>query len=132
MANIRINDLVKEELDSIKYYETDSYSDLIKRIIEENKQLQEDKKNLYKILLNNEDSVDLTNNVSKATYFIANVISEENTSEAEKLEVLETYLAEIITSDSASIIGSIEILKDSSSGKSLDILTKFENYVRTN
>ena len=128
---VKLNEEVKSELDSLKYYDNDSYSSVIKRLIEENKQLKEDKKNLYKIILENEDSVALVNNVHKATYFIANVIEDNNSSEEEKLQVLETYLAEIIVNDPTSVLDGIDILKDSASGSSLDILIKFENYVKS-
>ena len=128
---VKLNEEVKSELDSLKYYDNDSYSSVIKRLIEENKQLKEDKKNLYKIILENEDSVALVNNVHKATYFIANVIEDKTSSEEEKLQVLETYLAEIIVNDPTSVLDGIDILKDSASGSSLDILIKFENYVKS-
>ena len=128
---VKLNEEVKSELDSLKYYDNDSYSSVIKRLIEENKQLKEDKKNLFKILLETEDSVALVNNVHKATYFIANVIEDKTSSEEEKLQVLETYLAEIIVNDPTSVLDGIDILKDSASGSSLDILIKFENYVKS-
>ena len=128
---MKIEATVKEDLDSIKFYENESYTSVIKRLIEENKQLKEDKKQLYKLALKTEDSVDLVNNVHKATYFIAKVIEDVGTTEEEKLEVLKTYLSEMLVEDSASILDSIEILKDMYSDSTLDILTKFENYVKT-
>lgn len=131
LKQVKLNAEVKAELDSLKFYENDSYSTVIKRLIEENKQLKEDKKQLYKMALKTEDSVALVNNVHKATYFIAKVIEDVGTTEEEKLQVLETYLQEMLKEDPDSILTSIEILKDGTSGRSLEILTKFENYVRT-
>ena len=131
LKQVKLNAEVKAELDSLKYYENDSYSTVIKRLIEENKQLKEDKKQLYKMALRTEDSVALVNNVHKATYFIAKVIEDVATTEEEKLQVLETYLQEMLKEDPDSILTSIEILKDGTSEGSLKILTKFENYVRT-
>ena len=128
---MKIEATVKEDLDSIKFYENESYTSVIKRLIEENKQLKEDKKKLYKIVLATEDSVALVNNVHKATYFIANVIEDVGTTEEEKLQVLKTYLKGMLEEDPDSILTSIDILKDSTSGSSEDILTKFENYIKT-
>ena len=81
--------------------------------------------------LKTEDSVALVNNVHKATYFIAKVIEDVGTAEEEKLQVLKTYLKEMLEEDPTSILESIEILKDMASDESLVILTKFENYVKT-
>ena len=128
---MKVEETVKEDLDSLKYYENESYTSVIKRLIEENKQLKEDKVQLYKMALKTEDSVALINNVHKATYFIAKVIEDVTTTEEEKLQVLETYLQEMLKEDPDSILTSIEILKDMASGSNLEILTKFENYVRT-
>ena len=128
---MKIEATVKEDLDSLKYYENESYTSVIKRLIEENKQLKEDKKQLYKMALKTEDSVALVNNVHKATYFIAKVIEDVGTAEEEKLQVLKTYLKEMLEEDPTSILESIEILKDMASDESLVILTKFENYVKT-
>lgn len=128
---MKIEAAVKKDLDSLKFYENESYTSVIKRLIEENKQLKEDKKQLYKLALKTEDSVALINNVHKATYFIANVIEDVGTTEEEKLQVLKTYLKEMLETDSTSILESIEILKDMASDESLVILTKFENYVKT-
>lgn len=128
---MKIEAAVKEDLDSLKYYENESYTSVIKRLIEENKQLKEDKKQLYKLALKTEDSIALVNNVHKATYFIAKVIEDVGTAEEEKLQVLKTYLKEMLETDPTSILESIEILKDMASDESLVILTKFENYVKT-
>ena len=78
-----------------------------------------------------EDSAALINNVHKATYFIAKVIEDVGTTEEEKLQVLKTYLKEMLEEDPTSILTAIEILKDMAEESSLDILTKFENYVKT-
>ena len=128
---MKIEATVKEDLDSLKYYENESYTSVIKRLIEENKQLKEDKKELYKMALATEDSAALINNVHKATYFIAKVIEDVGTTEEEKLQVLKTYLKGMLEEDPDSILTSIDILKDSTSGSSEDILTKFENYIKT-
>ena len=131
ITTIKLPKKLKEELDSIKYYETEPVYNVVKRLIEENKQLKEDKKELYKMALATEDSAALINNVHKATYFIAKVIEDVGTAEEEKLQVLKTYLKEMLEEDPTSILTAIEILKDMAEGSSLDILTKFENYVKT-
>lgn len=128
---MKIEEDVKEDLDSLKYYPNEAYTSVIKRLIEENKQLKEDKKQLYKLILRTEDSVALVNNVHKATYFIAKVIEDVATPEEDKLQVLETYLKGMLEEDPDSILTSIDILKDGASEDSIKILTKFENYVKT-
>ena len=128
---MKIEEDVKEDLDSIKFYENESYTSVIKRLIEENKQLKEDKVQLYKLALATEDSVALTNNVHKATYFISKVVEDVGTTEEEKLQVLKTYLKGMLEEDSDSILTSIDIVKDVASEDSIEILTKFENYVKT-
>lgn len=131
ITTIKLPKKLKEELDLIKYYETEPVYNVVKRLIEENKQLKEDKKELYKMALATEDSAALINNVHKATYFIAKVIEDVGTTEEEKLQVLKTYLKEMLEEDPTSILTAIEILKDMAEESSLDILTKFENYVKT-
>lgn len=128
---MKIEATVKEDLDSLKYYENESYTSVIKRLIEENKQLKEDKKELYKLALRTEDSAALFNNVHKASYFITLVVEDVGTTEEEKLQVLETYLNEMLKEDPDSILTSVEILKDGASEGTIEILTKLENYVRT-
>ena len=49
LKQVKLNADVKAELDSLKYYENDSYSTVIKRLIEENKQLKEDKAKLKQL-----------------------------------------------------------------------------------
>ena len=131
ITTIKIPKDLKEELIELKFYESESIYNVIKRLVEENKQLKEDKKALYKMALKTEDSAALINNVHKAAYFIAKVIEDVGTTEEEKLEVLKTYLKEMLETDPTSILESIEILKDMASDESLVILTKFENYVKT-
>ena len=131
LKQVKLNAEVKAELDSLKFYETDSYSTVIKRLIEENKQLKEDKIQLYKMALRTEDSVALVNNVHKATYFIANVMEDVGTAEEDKLQVLETYLSEMLATDPTSILTAIDILKDGTEEDVPEVLTKFENYVKT-
>ena len=131
ITTIKLPKKLKEELDLIKYYETEPVYNVVKRLIEENKQLKEDKKELYKMALATEDSAALINNVHKATYFIAKVIEDVGTTEEEKLQVLKTYLKEMLEEDPTSILTAIEILKDMAEESSLDILTKFQNYVKT-
>ena len=128
---MKIEATVKEDLDSLKFYENESYTSVIKRLIEENKQLKEDKIQLYKLALATEDSAALFNNVHKATYFIIKVVEDKGTAEEEKLQVLKTYLKEMLETDPTSILTSIDILKEGASEGTIEILTKFENYVKT-
>ena len=125
ITTIKLPKTLKEELDSLKYYEKEPVYNVVKRLIEENKQLKEDKVQLYKLALRTEDSVALVNNVHKATYFIAKVIEDVGTTEEEKLQVLKTYLKGMLEEDPDSILTSIDILKDSTSGSSEDIVFSF-------
>ena len=131
ITTIKLPKTLKEELDSLKYYEKEPVYNVVKRLIEENKQLKEDKVQLYKLALRTEDSVALVNNVHKATYFIANVIEDVGTAEEDKLQVLETYLSEMLATDPTSILTAIDILKDGTEEDVPEVLTKFENYVKT-
>lgn len=131
---MKIVESVKEDLDSLKFHEKETYSEVIKRLIEENKQLKKDKVKLYQLVLKTTGSVGLANNVHKATYFIANVIEDKATNEEEKLHDLEHYLKEMLVEDQQSVLTAIDILKDVDSGTSedsLNVLDKFENYVKT-
>ena len=116
----------------------DKYSAYKALEIEENKKLKEsveylkeDKQKLYKLALGSSDSVALVNNVHKATYFIAKVVEDVATPEEDKLQVLEHYLQEMLETDPNSILDSIEILKNSYAEDVPEVLSKFENYVRT-
>lgn len=129
--NIKIEISIKEDLDSIRYFESESYSSIIKRLIEDNKQLKEDKRKLYNIVLASDNAVALVNDVHKIVYFMELVLNDTVTSEAEKLEDLEIYLQDYIKTDIDSVIESIDILKDDLSGSNLTVLSKFENYVKT-
>ena len=136
-STIRIKSSLRNVLDSYKV-EAESYSVVMTNLINENKRLKEDveylkeeKKDLYKLALKTSDSAALINNIHKATYFIAKVIEDVGTTEEEKLQVLKTYLKEMLEEDPTSILTAIEILKDMAEESSLDILTKFENYVKT-
>ena len=131
VTTIKIPKTLRKELTDLKFYEAEPIYNVVKRLIEENKQLKENKVNLYKMALKTSDSVALITNVHKATYFIGLVIEDKSTAEEDKLQVLETYLSEMIEEDSASVIDSIEILKDGASEGTTEILTKLENYVRT-
>lgn len=131
---MRIEETVKEDLDALKFYETETYSTVIKRLVEENKQLKEDKAKLYKIILKNDDAVGLANNVHRATFFIVRVVEDKVSTEEEKLQVLEHYLQGMLVEDPKSILVAIDILKDDDtgiSGAGLEVLGKFENYVKT-
>ena len=112
LKQVKLNAEVKAELDSLKFYENDSYSTVIKRLIEENKQLKEDKKQLYKLALRTEDSVALVNNVHKATYFIAKVVEDIGTAEEEKLQVLETYLNDMLKEETKGLANILTITQE--------------------
>lgn len=139
-STIRIKNDLRKELDSLKI-ETESYSVVIAKIIDENKRLEEtieylkeDRKDLYKLALGTENSVALINNYHKATYFIVKVLNDISSNE-EKLQQLKEYLSEMLASDKASVIGAIENLIDMLQLEEEpvpDVLVDFENFISGN
>ncbi len=128
---VKLNEEVKLELDSLKYYENDSYSNVIKRLIEENKQLKEDKKQLFHLLINKDDLDIKGNNFNKVYGFLLALDNIENTEEIQ-LQVMEIYLKDIIKTDPNSVLDAIDFLKDNTVNEdAISTLVKFENYVRT-
>ena len=128
---MKIEEDVKEDLDSIKYYPNESYTSVIKRLIEENKQLKEDKKQLYQIFINKDELTLEGSNFNKVYGFLLSLDNIENTEEVQ-LQVMEIYLQDIIKTDPTSILEAIDVLKETTVNEnSISILTKFEKYVKT-
>ena len=137
-STIRIRSSLRTELDSHKV-ENESYSVVITNLINENARLKEDveylkeeKKDLFKLALRTSDSVALVNNVHKATYFIVKVISDRTLEPEEQLKLLEEYLSEMLASDKASVIATIDNLKDMLATEEEavpEVLVEFEEYV---
>ena len=135
MANsttIKISNEVRDKLTDLKL-DNEGYSVVIARLIEENKQLREDKANLYKMALRTSDSVALPNNVHKATYFIVKVLSDIGTNDSEKLDLMKTNLSEMLETDPTSIIDTIENLREMIilDGEEVPpVLSEFETYIK--
>lgn len=135
MANsttIKISNYVRDKLTDLKL-DNEGYSVVIARLIEENKQLREDKANLYKMALRTSDSAAFPNNIHRITYFIAKVISDIGTNDSEKLELMKTYLSEMLETDPTSITATIENLKEmfTIDGDEVPpVLCEFENYIK--
>lgn len=128
---MKIEEDVKEDLDSIKYYPNESYTSVIKRLIEENKQLKEDKKQLYQIFINKDELTLESSNFNKVYGFLLSLDNIENTEEVQ-LQVMEIYLQDIIKTDPTSILEAIDVLKETTVNENLiSILDKFEKYVKT-
>lgn len=128
---MKIEEDVKEDLDSIKYYPNESYTSVIKRLIEENKQLKEDKKQLYQIFINKDELTLEDSNFNKVYGFLLSLDNIENTEEVQ-LQVMEIYLQDIIKTDPTSILEAIDVLKETTVNEnSISILDKFEKYVKT-
>ena len=129
---MKIEEDVKEDLDSIKYYENESYTSVIKRLIEENKQLKEDKTKLFELLINKDDlDIEGTNTEKVYSFLLATDNIKTNEEEVE-LQVLEIYLQDIIKTDPASVIEAVDMLiKTTVNEKSISTLEKFKNYVKT-
>ena len=137
-STIRIRSSLRTELDSHKV-ENESYSVVITNLINENARLKEDveylkeeKKDLFKLALRTSDSVALVNNVHKATYFIVKVVYDRTLEPEEQLKLLEEYLSEMLASDKASVIATIDNLKDMLATEEEavpEVLVEFEEYV---
>lgn len=128
---MKIEAAVKEDLDSIKYYENESYTSVIKRLIEENKQLKEDKKQLFQLLINKDELAIEGNNFNKVYGFLLATDNIENTEEVQ-LQVMEIYLKDIIEEDPNSVIEAVDMLIETTVNKnSISTLKKFKNYVKT-
>ena len=117
-TSLKITEELKEELNNYRY-EKEAYHVVIKRILEENKQLKEeveylkdDKKQLYKLALKTSDSVALINNLHKATYFITLVVNDVSLTEEEKLQHLKDYLKEMLEDNPEDVITTVENLKE--------------------
>lgn len=118
VTSLKISEELKEELNNYRY-EKEAYHVVIKRILEENKKLkeeveylEEDKKQLYKLVLKTSDSAALVNNIHKATYFISLVINDISLTEEEKLQQLEIYLSEMLEDNIEDVITTVENLKE--------------------
>ena len=62
-TTMRITNNVKDKLEDMKI-DNESLSIVIARLIEDNKQLREDKETLYKIVLNTSNSIAFPNNLT--------------------------------------------------------------------
>ena len=131
LKQVKLNAEVKAELDSLKFYENDSYSTVIKRLIEENKQLKEDKKQLFQLLINKDELAIEGTNFNKVYGFLLSLDNIDNAEEVQ-LQVMEIYLKDLIETDPSSVLEAVEMLKENTVNEDhISTLTKFENYVRT-
>ena len=133
-TTMRITNNVKDKLEDMKI-DNESLSIVIARLIEDNKQLREDKETLYKIVLNTSNSIAFPNNIHRATFFITRCLFDNGIDENKKLDELKKYLFEMLSSDPISVIDSIDNLKDMfvSVGDEIpQTLLNFECYVKEN
>lgn len=141
VTSLKISEELKEELNNYRY-EKEAYHVVIKRILEENKQLKEDveylkkdKEQLYKLALKTSDSIALVNNFHKATYFITSVLNDITLAEEEKLKHLKKYLKEMLETNPEDVLETIRNLKNMLELEEIpvpEVLIKFENYVEEN
>lgn len=140
-STIRIKNALRIELDSLKV-ESESYSVVIARIIEENKRLKgtidylkEDKAKLYQLALATSDSVALVNNNHRITYFISLVINDISLTEEEKLKQLKLYLNEMLEENPSEVLDVIAFVKEMLLSEELDVpsvLVELEAYIKKN
>ena len=131
ITTIKIPKKLKEEVEALKYYEKEPIYNVVKRLIEDNKQLKEDKKQLFQLLIN-KDELDISgNNFNKVYSFLLATDNIENSGEVQ-LQVMEIYLKDIIETDPSSVIGAVEMqIENTVDENSIATLTKFKNYVLT-
>ena len=138
VTSLKISEELKEELNNYRY-EKEAYHVVIKRILEENKQLKEDveylkkdKEQLYKLVLKTEDSIAFPNNVHRAFYVIIKVIEDNYLTSEEQLARLEHYLAKLIEEDLASVIDAVDNIKEMLVLENLpenEVLVEFEKWL---
>ena len=131
ITTIKIPKKLKEEVEALKYYEKEPIYNVVKRLIEDNKQLKKNKKQLFQLLIN-KDELDISgNNFNKVYSFLLATDNIENSGEVQ-LQVMEIYLKDIIETDPSSVIGAVEMLIENTVDEnSIATLTKFKNYVLT-
>ena len=133
-TTMRITNNVKSKSEDMKI-DNESLSNVIARLIEENKQLRQDKDTLYKIALRTSNSIAFPNNIHRATFVLTRCLFDTGISENKKLDDMKKYLSEMLSSDPTSVIDSIDNLKDmiQSDGEELpQVLIQFEDYVNCN
>lgn len=132
LKQVKIHEDVKKELDSLKYYENDSYSGVIKRLIVENRSLKNDKQQLFKILLNdhvpeNDSELD---SIIEYVYFILTIIKSGKPDE-EKLQVLTDYMDSLIVEDPNIVLNVIDYVEGFFSSGVPEALVMFSNFVKS-
>jgi len=125
---MKIEESVKEDIDILKNYENESYTSIIKRIIEENNELREDKASLFKVILKENE---LNKTSLSIYYFIANVIDNTEASDEDKLQVLEKYLNPYIEVEPKAVLDNIDYFKINIEDAVPEVLIKFEKYVKS-
>lgn len=133
-TTMRITNTVKDKLEDMKI-DNESLSNVIARLIEDNKQLRQDKDQLYKIALRTSNSIAFPNNIHRATFFLTRCLFDTGINENKKLDDMKKYLSEMLSSDPTSVIDSIDNLKDMfvSVGDVIpQTLLQFESYVVEN
>lgn len=140
-TTIKITNTVKDKLLALKV-DNEGYSVIIANLIEENlklkedvEYLKEDKKNLYKLVLNTSDSVALVNNVHKISYFMAKVVNDISSTNEEKLQELKVYLKEMLEANPSDVVATINNFKEMLELEEVpvpEVLIDFEKYVEEN
>lgn len=132
LKQVKIHEDVKKELDSLKYYENDSYSGVIKRLIVENRSLKNDKQQLFKILLNDyvsEMDFEL-DSLIEYVYFILTVVKSDSSDE-DNLQVLTSYMDSLIVEDPNIVLNIIDYVEGFFSSDVPEVLVMFSNFVKS-
>lgn len=130
-TTMRISNNVKDKLEDMKL-DNEGLSVVIARLIEENKQLRNDKDILNRIVSQTSNSIAFPNNVHRATFVIVKCVYDVGLSEEDKFNDLKRYLSSMLSTDSSSVKISISNLKEiirSDGGEVPQALIRFEKYV---
>lgn len=131
ITTIKLPKTLKEELDSLKYYEKEPVYNVVKRLIVENNQLKEDKKQLFQLLINKDELTLEGTNFNKVYGFLLSLDNIDNAEEVQ-LQVMEIYLKDIIEEDPTSVIEAVDMLIETTVNENtISTLKKFKNYVKT-
>lgn len=122
-STIRIKNDIRKELDSLKI-ESESYSVVIAKLLEDNKKLQEDKELLANVITN----LSISNNAVKLYVEIINFIV--NGSSEDKIQELKSYFLDKINIEAIEILEAISISKTVNNAEAVRVIDEFEAVIK--
>lgn len=122
-STIRIKNDIRKKLDSLKI-ETESYSVVIAKLLEDNKKLQEDKELLANVITN----ISISNNAVNLYVEIINFVV--NGSSEDKLQELKGYFLDKVTVETIEILEAISIAKTVNNAEAVRVIDEFEAVIK--